>query len=70
MGKTYVWHKKELYRLPYRIGLKYFGQIKCKKWSCRGYYLGPHRKSWSQLESMTVDIEEDVSFVDHPDTPF
>ena len=55
MGKTYVWHKKELYRLPYLSNMRSFGLLKCKKWN-EGYILGSVRKSKNQLKAMNTDI--------------
>jgi hypothetical protein len=69
MGKCYVWHKKELYRLPFESNLKFYGVKKCAKWN-DGYYLGSHRKSLSQLQSMTVDVDELINIVEDKDCPF
>ena len=70
MGKKYVWHKKDLYRLPFQSGMNFYGILKCKKWTDRGYLLGAHRKSFSQLESMTVDVEHYEIEKSTADTPF
>lgn len=69
MGKTYVWHKKHLYRLPYESKLHFYGLKKCAKWN-DGYYLGSSKKSLSQLLSMTVDIDESIDIVKDKDCPF
>jgi hypothetical protein len=70
MGKMYVWHKGELYRLPYCVNLKWYKQIKCKKWLDKGYYLGSVKKSFLQLKEMTVDVNESIETRIHKDTPF
>ena len=70
MGKTYVWHEKKLYRLPYCVNLKWYKQIRCKKWKDRGYYLGSAKKSFLQLQQMTTDIPEEIDIKQHEDTPF
>lgn len=68
MGRTYAWHKKELYRLPFQIGLTFYGVKKCAKWK-DGFYLGSQRKSRSQLEAMTNKRIE-FEFVESEDVPF
>lgn len=70
MGKTYVWHEKELYRLTYCVNRKWYKQIKCKKWLDRGYYLGTSKKSFLQLKQMTIDVPEIIEIQTHSDTPF
>jgi hypothetical protein len=62
-GKTYVWREGELYRLPYTAHLRSFGLLKCKRWN-DGYILGEDRKSGSQLQAMTTEIESDFEFID------
>lgn len=57
MGKKYAWHNNELYRLPHKSGRNHYGICKCKKWGDKGYFLGSSRKSFNQLEEMTVDVE-------------
>jgi hypothetical protein len=69
LGKVYVWHKKELYRLPYNVDFRYYGLLKCKPWQ-DGYNLGNKRKSMKQLQSMTVTIKSDFRFQVHEDVPF
>lgn len=70
LGKTYVWNKGDLYRLPYNVGYKYFGLLKCAKWLNKGLYIGSERKSFKQLQSMTTDIESSFIFHSSTDTPF
>jgi len=69
-GKKYIWHKKELYRLPFESHKRYFGVLKCAKWQDKGFMLGMQRKSFRQLESMTVDVGWSLPIVTHKDTPF
>jgi hypothetical protein len=69
LGKVYIWHEKELYRLPFESHQRYFGLLKCTKWN-DGYILGSVRKSINQLRSMTKDIESDFVFEQHDDMPF
>lgn len=69
-NKRYVWHKKELYRMPFNSGFRYFGVLKCAKWVDKGYILGSQRKSFAQLKSMTVDVEWQLPIEKHVDTPF
>ncbi len=69
MGKVYAWKGKELYRLPFESGLRFYGLRKCKPWNS-GYYLGQHRKSMEQLQGMTVDIDSFVQVIDDEDCPF
>lgn len=69
LGKKYVWHKNELYRLPYTSNLRSYGILKCKKWK-DGCILGDKRKSLSQLQAMTTEIESDFVFIKDTDCPF
>lgn len=69
MGKTYVWYKKELYRLPFESNLHFYGVKKCAKWK-DGYYLGASKKSLNQLLSMTVDVDGAVKIVEDKNCPF
>ena len=69
LGKKYVWHENEIYRLPYTSNLRSYGILKCKKWN-NGYILGDKRKSGSQLQSMTTDVESDFVFIKDKDCPF
>ena len=69
LGKKYIWHKKELYRLPFTASFRSYGLLKCKKWK-DGYILGESRKSLSQLQAMTTDIESDFVFIKDKDCPF
>ena len=57
MGKSYGWHENTLYRLPYDCNNRYYNLLQCSKWSTRGYYLGAHRKSHRQIESMATNID-------------
>ena len=68
--KRYVWYKKELYRMPFASGLRFFGVLKCAQWLDKGYILGSQRKSFSQLESMTIDVDWTLQIEKHEDTPF
>jgi len=70
MGKKYSWVKKELYRMPFQVGLRFYGVKKCAKWSDKGYFLGSHRKSFDQLKTMTVDVDYRVELNQHKDCPF
>lgn len=69
-GKRYVWHKKELYRLPFESNKRFFGWLKCAKWLDKGFILGSQRKSFSQLQAITVDVEWSIPNEHNPDTPF
>ena len=69
-GKKYLWHKKELYRLPFERNLRFYQLKKVAKWSDRGYILGSSRKSFGQLKIMTVDVSWTLPVEEHFDTPF
>lgn len=69
-GKRYVWKGKQLYRMPFNSGVRFFGVLKCKKWLDKGYILGSQRKSFSQLQSMTTDVDWLLPIEQHKDTPF
>lgn len=69
LEKKYVWHENELYRLPYTSKLRSYGLLKCAKWK-DGCILGESRKSGSQLQAMTTEIESDFIFIKHKDCPF
>lgn len=69
LRKTYVWYKKELYRLPYTSNLRSYNLLKCKKWN-DGFILGMSRKSMSQLKSMTTSVESDFQFIKDKYCPF
>lgn len=68
-NKVYIWHKKELYRLPFQVGFKHFGLLKCTKWN-DGYILGSQRKSSKQLQGMTTEINCDFKFIESDHLPF
>lgn len=70
MGKVYAWKDKKLFRLPYCSNLKWYGLIECAKWSDKGYFLGKHMKSFSQLKAMTTNIDIVIQEHKHRDTPF
>jgi len=69
-NKKYIWHKKELYRMPFESGVRYFGVLKCAKWKDKGYILGSQRKSFRQLQAITVDVDYNLPIEEHLDTPF
>jgi len=69
MGKTYVWYKNELYRMPMQVGRNFYGLKKCKPWN-DGYIIGSSRKSMGQLIGMTTQIEAVIPVFDWPDCPF
>lgn len=69
-SRTFIWHERELYKIPYTSHFRSFGIRKCAKWR-DGYILGNGiKKSSSQLEAMTTDIEVDFQFQKNKDTPF
>ena len=68
-NKVYIWHEKELYRLPYNVNLSYYGLLKCTKWN-DGYIIGSQRKSLKQLQGMTSDIKIDFEFIKSNHLPF
>jgi hypothetical protein len=61
--KLYGWNKGKLYRLPQNIGKRFYGLLECKPYKKTGFYLGEFPKSKNQLESMTVVIDKEISFV-------
>lgn len=61
-GKTYVIHNNKIYRLPYKVGVKHFGLLECKKWG-DGYILGDVRKSGRQIKGMLKILKVDFHFV-------
>ncbi len=69
-GILYGWKDKELFRLPQMIGSRFYPLRKCGEWEDKGYYLGAKRKSFSQLESMTVFINKEVQKIESKDCPF
>lgn len=68
-NKIYIWHKKELYRLPFQVNCNFFGLLKCKSWN-DGYIIGSQRKSMSQLQGMTTEIISDFEFIESDNLPF
>lgn len=69
-GKLYGWKNRELYRLPQTIGKAFYPLKKCARWKDKGYYLGSAKKSFSQLKSMTIFINEEVQEIESEDCPF
>jgi hypothetical protein len=69
-GILYGWKEKELYRLPQMIGKRFYPLRKCGEWDDKGYYLGADRKSFAQLKSMTVFINQEVHEIESSDVPF
>lgn len=69
-GKKYLWHKKELYRLPFDSKLRFYKLKKVARWSDRGYILGSSRKSFGQFKCMTIDVPWQFPVEDHSDLPF
>lgn len=71
MGKVYVWHDRELYRLPYCVNLKWYKTLKCKRWRVTGFYLGSSKKSKLQVEEMLKNgFEIPFDPATHDDMPF
>lgn len=77
MGKTYVWHEKRLYRLPYESNKKWYELLECEEWydkktgKFRGFYLGSSRKSKLQIKAMLEKgFEIDFKLKQYIDTPF
>ena len=69
MDKTYIWYKKELYRMPFQCELRFYGVKKCARWK-DGYYLGTNKKSLSQLMSMTHKIDKEMPIFESDHIPF
>lgn len=71
MGKPYGWHKKRLYKLPYKHPNinRWYNLLEVAKWGNKGFILGNHRKSYAQLKQMTTDIDE-VVIEEWGDVPF
>lgn len=67
--KLYGWKHGVLFRLPQRIGKRFYGLKQCAQWK-DGYYLGDKPKSKSQLEAMTIVIDKEVSKIKDKDVPF
>ncbi len=67
--KLYGWKDKQLYRLPQMIGQRFYPLKLCAKYE-KGYFLGAKRKSFAQLESMTVFIDKEVQQIKDKDCPF
>lgn len=65
----YGWSKRELYRLPQKIGNRFYPLKKVGKYK-ELYYVGKTLKSKAQLESMTVVIDKEVSLIRDSDVPF
>lgn len=64
------WSKQKLYRLPQKIGNRYF-PLKEVKQDKRGlYYVYKSLLSKAQLECMTVVIDKEVSLIKDEDVPF
>lgn len=68
-GKIYGWSEKKLYRLPQMIGKRFYPLKECSKYD-KGYFLGKDRKSFKQLQSMTVFIDKEVQIIKDSDCPF
>lgn len=68
-NKTYVFHEKELYRLPYQEKKRAYGLHKCKRWR-DGFILGKSRKSRKQVLAMIRNVKTDFVFPDHADLDF
>jgi hypothetical protein len=68
-GKIYGWSGKKLHRLPQMIGTRFYPLKECATYD-KGVFLGSKRKSFDQLESMTVVIDKEVSVIKDKDVPF
>jgi hypothetical protein len=69
----YGWHKKTLYRLPQKIGLRFYSLKKMKQiiiGNNVGYQLSNNRKTIDQLENFTIVINKEVSKILDNDVPF
>ena len=66
LNKPYGWHKKKLYKLPYKHHNinRWYDLLECAEWwntnktKQLGYFLGNQRKSSLQLKQMTGKIKE------------
>jgi len=55
-GVMYGWYDEKLYRLPQKLGKRFYPTFECGKYG-NGYYVGRDRKSMAQLKDMTVAID-------------
>ena len=69
-GFLYGWKNKELIRLPTTKGLRNYGLLRLKKWKDKGYYVGRERKSFNQIEAMTILINFEYQKIKDNDCPF
>ena len=76
-GILYGFKEKKLFRLPQMIGLRFYPLkevplreeiIGKSEWN--GYLLRGKRKSFAQIKSMTVFINETIEEVEDSDCPF
>jgi hypothetical protein len=66
----YGWLNKKLYRMPQNIGKRFYPLLEVKKWENKGYRVGRDKKSFKQLEYMTVFINHEVQEIKSKDLPF
>ena len=69
-GIIYGWYDKKLYRLPQMIGKRYYPLLELTKWSNKGYHIGKVKKSFAQLESMTIFIDKEIQQIKDSSCPF
>jgi hypothetical protein len=71
-GMLYGWYRKELYRLPTKVGDRQYGVKKLTQImvGCQiGYRIKRDRKTIEQLRQKTVILNEEVSIVTDFDIP-
>jgi hypothetical protein len=60
-GVLYGWHDDHPYRLPQKIGNRFYPLHKVGVYKARGlFYIGGKLRSRKQLDSMTVRIDVEV----------
>lgn len=69
-GVLYWWSEKKLYRLPQMLGKRFYPLLELNKWKDKGYYIARQKKSFKQLKSMTIFINQKIEVIESEDLPF
>lgn len=72
-GIVYIWHKKELYRQPYKLGDRCYSERKLKPQMIGvtvGYYIDGTFKSLKLLKELTIEIPYSREIKNKNDCPF